>query len=103
MTTAKGVSVIQENIFENRFKYLEELKKMGAKYCVDGNIATINGIRKLKPANIKATDLRGGISLVIAGLNAKGITQVNNIGYILRGYERLEEKITKLGGKIRRI
>ena len=102
MTVAKGTSLIQETIFEKRFKYLDELFKMGAKSNIIEKTAEVKGIRRLHSAKVTATDLRGGISLVIAGLNAHGITEVGNIEYILRGYENLEEKIRKLGGKIRR-
>lgn len=101
MTTAKGTSIVIENIFENRFKYLDELGRLGAKFKIEGRTAAIKGVRRLHPAKVKATDLRGGISMVIAGLNAHGITEVENIEYILRGYENLEEKITALGGKIK--
>ena len=87
VAVAKGTSIITENIFENRFKYLSELKKMGAKVTIEGRTAVIKGVRKLSKANVRATDLRGGAALVIAGLNAKGRTTVENIEYILRGYE----------------
>lgn len=100
MTVAKGTSIIIENIFENRFKYLDELARMGAKYTIEGRTAIIKGVKRLHPAKVKATDLRGGISLVIAGLNAHKTTEVENIEYILRGYDSLEKKISNLGGKI---
>ncbi len=103
MTTAKGTSIIVENIFENRFKYLDELARMGAKYRIEGRTAIIKGVKKLHSAAVKATDLRGGISLVIAGLNSHGTTEVENIEYILRGYENLEQKIKSIGGRIKRI
>ena len=100
LTIAKGTSVIEENIFENRYKYVNELKKMGAKITVSGKICVIKGIRKLHGAKVDATDLRGGASLVLAGLNAKGKTIVNNAKYILRGYENLDKKLNALGSKI---
>lgn len=101
MTVSKGTSIVIENIFENRFKYLDELSRMGAKFTIEGRTAIIKGVRKLHPARVKACDLRGGVALVIAGLNANGITTVDNIEYILRGYDNLEKKISRLGGKIR--
>ena len=100
LTTAKGTSVIVENIFENRYKYTQELNRMGAKIIVEGKSAVIRGTRKLYGADVKATDLRGGAALVLAGLIAKGKTQVDNIEYILRGYEKLDYKLRKLGANI---
>lgn len=100
LTTAKGSSVVVENIFENRYKYSNELKRMGAKFVIEGRTAVIKGVRKLNGANVKATDLRGGAALVLAGLVAKGTTKVENIEYILRGYSKLEEKLCALGANI---
>lgn len=100
LTVAKGTSIIIENIFENRYRYLNELEKMGAKVTIEGKTAIIKGVRKLTKANVKATDLRGGASLIIAALSAKGRTYVENIEYILRGYENLDEKLRKLGAII---
>ena len=100
LSFAKGTSVITENIFENRFKYLQELKRMGAKSKQEGNVAIITGVKMLTGAKVKSTDLRGGAAMVLAGLKAKGITEVTNIEYILRGYEGLETKLRKLGADI---
>ncbi len=100
LTTAKGTSIIVENIFENRYKYMQELNKMGAKITIEGKSAIIRGVKKLYGATVKATDLRGGVALVLAGISAKGITVVENIEYILRGYEQLDKKIQSLGGNI---
>jgi len=100
LTISKGTSIIVENIFENRYKYVNELKRMGAKIDIEGKIAIIKGTRKLSHAVIEATDLRGGAALVLAGLIAKGKTKVNNIEYILRGYENLDKKLNKVGAKI---
>lgn len=97
MTVAKGTSVIVENIFENRYKYTQELVRMGAKIKVEGKTAVIKGVRKLYGANVKATDLRGGASVVMAGIAAKGITKVENIEYILRGYEKFDKKLQNIG------
>ena len=100
LTIAKGTSIIVENIFENRYKYTQELNKMGAKITVEGKSAIIRGTRKLYGAYVKATDLRGGAALVLAGLIAKGKTQVDDIEYILRGYEKLDYKLQNLGANI---
>lgn len=100
LTTAKGTSLVIENIFENRYKYVNELRKMGAKITVEGKICIIKGTRKLFGATVEATDLRGGASLILAGLNAKGKTTVNNAKYVLRGYENLDKKLNSLGARI---
>ena len=100
LTVAKGTSIIIENIFENRYKYLNELTKMGAKTTIEGRTAVIKGIKRLNKAKVKATDLRGGAALVIAALNAKGRTYIDNIEYILRGYENLDLKLRSLGANI---
>lgn len=100
LTVAKGTSVIVENIFENRYKYLNELTKMGAKTTIEGRTAVIKGVRRLNKANVRATDLRGGAALVIAALNARGRTCIDNIEYILRGYENLDKKLRGLGANI---
>ena len=100
LTTAKGTSIIVENIFENRFKYTQELNKMGAKITVEGKSAIIRGVRKLYGANVKATDLRGGAALVLAGLSAKGVTKVDDIEYILRGYENFDKKLRNINADI---
>ena len=100
LTMAKGTSVIVENIFENRYKYMSELKKMGAKVTVEGKTAIVKGVRKLSGARVFSTDLRGGAALVTAALAAKGKTEVLNIEYILRGYEGLDKKLKMLGANI---
>ncbi len=102
LTTAKGTSIIVENIFENRYKYTSELKRMGAKITIEGRTAIIKGTRKLSGTNVIASDLRGGASLVVAALCAKGTSKVENIEYILRGYENLDIKLNKLGANISR-
>ena len=98
---AKGTSIVVENIFENRFKFVNELKRMGAKINIEGKVAIIKGVRKLSGATVEATDLRGGAAVVVAGLIAKGKTRVNNIEYILRGYENLDKKLNKIGANIK--
>ena len=98
---AKGTTIITENIFESRYKYLSELQRMGAKVRQEGNVAVIVGTKKIFGTTVKSTDLRGGAAMVIAGLIARGITRIENIEYILRGYENLDQKLIKLGAKIR--
>ena len=100
LTMAKGTSVIVENIFENRYKYMSELKKMGAKVTVEGKTAIVKGVRKLSGARVFSTDLRGGAALVTAALATRGKTEVLNIEYILRGYEGLDKKLKMLGANI---
>ena len=103
LALAKGTSTIMESIFENRFKYLDELARMGAIIKVEGNSATIEGVEKFSGARVSAPDLRAGAALCIAGLAAEGITIVDDIVYIQRGYERFEEKLRSLGGMIERV
>ena len=100
LTVCRGTSTIVENIFESRYKYTNELIRMGAKIKVEGRMAVIKGIKRLSSAEVYAEDLRGGAALVVAGLNAKGKTKIKNIEYILRGYENLDQKLQALGGKI---
>ena len=100
LTVAKGTSIIVENIFENRFKYASELRKMGAKINIEGKMAVINGVRKLSPASVVATDLRSGAGLVIVALATKGVTTITQIEHILRGYENLDKKLQALGANI---
>ena len=103
LALSEGTSVITESIFENRFKYLDELARMGAIVKIEGNSATIEGVEKLSGARISAPDLRAGAALVIAGLATEGITIIDDILYIQRGYERFEEKLRGLGGLIERV
>ena len=102
MSIASGQSVITESIFENRFKYVDELRKMGAEIAINGRVANITGVPTLSGTKIKATDLRAGAAMVIAGLIAEGETRITDIQYIDRGYEKLESNIRSLGGIIRR-
>lgn len=103
LALADGVSVITENVYEGRFKYLDELKKMGVNAKVEGRIAVIEGTQKLTGAPLTATDLRAGAAMVIAGLAASGTTEVKNIYHIDRGYESIEKKLQKLGANIKRV
>ena len=100
---AKGVSTITETVFENRFMHVEELRRMNAKIRIEGRSALIEGGEKLEGTSVKATDLRAGAALVIAGLIANGQTVVTNIKHIDRGYVNIEEKLRKLGADIIRI
>lgn len=100
LAVSKGTSMVVENIFENRYKYTNELKRMGAKITIEGKTAVVKGIRKFSGASVVSTDLRGGAALILAGLMAKGKTIVNNIGYIQRGYENIDKKLVSLGAKI---
>ena len=103
LALAEGTSTVTESIFENRFKYVDELTRMGADIKVESNIAIISGVKRYTGARVNAPDLRAGAALVIAGLAADGITVVDDIYYIQRGYEALEEKLTKIGAKIARV
>ncbi|MCI8885948.1 MAG: UDP-N-acetylglucosamine 1-carboxyvinyltransferase, partial [Dorea sp.] len=103
LALCRGTSTITESIFENRFKYLDELARMGANIKVEGNSATIEGIRRFSGARVCAPDLRAGAALCIAGLAADGITIVDDIVYIQRGYERFEEKLRGIGAIIERV
>ncbi|OOB77163.1 MAG: UDP-N-acetylglucosamine 1-carboxyvinyltransferase [Epulopiscium sp. Nuni2H_MBin001] len=103
LTVAQGVSTMVEGIFENRFQYIDQLKATGAKIQVEGNKAIIEGVPELKPAHLKATDLRAGAAMILAGLKAEGgETVVHNIKYIDRGYESIEAKLSALGASIYR-
>ena len=100
LSTAKGTSIITENIIENRYKYIQELSRMGVKAKIEGRTAIIKGTKKIQGANVIATDLRGGAAMIVEALYAKGITQIDNIHYILRGYENIEDKLKKIGANI---
>lgn len=102
MCVADGTSVISESVFENRFMHTAELRRMGADISIEGGIATIRGIDQLKGAPLMATDLRASASLIVAALAAEGKSTVNRIYHLDRGYERIEEKLKKLGADIRR-
>ena len=100
LAMATGTSIITESIFENRFKYVDELNKMGAKIKVEGNVAIVEGVNHLSGANINALDLRAGAALCLAALAAKGVTVVEDIQYILRGYEDFDRKLRSLGAQM---
>jgi len=100
---ASGISIVTESVFENRFKYVDELTKMGATIKVEGSTAIVEGVEKYTGATISAPDLRAGAALVIAGLSAEGFTTVEDIQYIERGYEDFEEKLRDLGAHIEKV
>jgi len=102
LTTADGVGIITESLYENRFMQVPDLRRMGADIHQDRNHAIIKGVKKLTGANLSASDLRAGASLVVAGLMADGVSVIENLQHIDRGYENFEEKIKLLGGKIER-
>ena len=103
LCTATGTSVLEEKIFENRFMHAPELSRMGAKIDVNGGVATVTGVDRLKGAPVMATDLRASVSLILAGLAAQGETLINRVYHLDRGYERVEEKLSNCGAKIERV
>ena len=103
MTKAKGTSVIRETIFENRFMHVQELARLGADIQLQGDTATVKGVKTLRGAQVMATDLRASVSLVIAGLMAEGQTTINRVYHLDRGFERLEQKLSRCGAEIERL
>jgi UDP-N-acetylglucosamine 1-carboxyvinyltransferase len=102
-TLAEGASVITETIFENRRMHVQELRRLGADIEVEGNAAVVRGVARLTGANVMATDLRASACLVIAGLVAEGETTIDRIYHLDRGYERIEDKLSRLGARIERV
>ncbi len=103
LSISNGMSILTESIWDNRFQYVEELKKFGAQIRIEGRSAIIEGVKNLNGAPVSCTDLRAGAAMIIAGLASKGITEISKIEYIDRGYEHVEEKFNSLGAKIERI
>jgi len=103
MCTADGASVISENIFENRFMHIAELLRFGADITIEGNTATVKGVKKLSGAPVMATDLRASASLILAGLAADNTTELSRIYHLDRGYEAIEKKLAGLGADIKRV
>jgi UDP-N-acetylglucosamine 1-carboxyvinyltransferase len=101
-TIARGTAVVTETVFENRFMHVQELKRLGADIEVEGNTAVVKGVSHLEGAAVMATDLRASAGLVLAGLVARGTTVVDRVYHLDRGYERIEEKLSRLGAHIRR-
>lgn len=100
LTCAKGASMVTESIFDNRFRYVDELRRMGANISVEGRVAVIEGVERLKGAPVKATDLRAGAALIIAALSADGVSEIYDIFHVERGYENMEVKLRNLGANI---
>ena len=103
LAIAEGTSIVREGVWDNRFRYVDQLTLMGADVKVDGKVAVITGVETLNPAPVKAVDLRAGAAMIIAGLIANGTTEIGDICYIDRGYEHVAEKLTALGADIRRV
>lgn len=103
LSIASGTSIVTEGVWDNRFKYVDELRRMGANIQVDGKVAVVEGVEGLTAAPVKATDLRAGAAMLIAGLMAKGTTEIEEIYHIERGYENIIEKLNSLGANIKKI
>ena len=103
LTCAKGASMVTESIFDNRFRYVDELRRMGANISVEGRVAVIEGVERLKGAPVKATDLRAGAALIIAALSAEGVSEIYDIFHVERGYENMEVKLRNLGADIEKV
>lgn len=103
LSTVPGTSIAREGVWDDRFRYVGELSRMGADINVEGKVAMIHGVERLMGASVRATDLRAGAAMIIAGLMADGITEINEIAHIDRGYENFEEKFAKLGADIHRV
>ncbi len=104
LTVANGTSLVTETIFESRFRFLDELRKMGANVrVIESSLAMITGVDRLVGTRVNATDLRAGAAMIVAGLMAEGVTEIGGVGYILRGYERIDEKLARIGAHIERI
>jgi len=102
LSTAEGTSVIVENIFESRFKHINEIRRMGACVSIDGRVCVVEGVERLTGAPVRATDLRAGAALIVAGLMAEGQTEITGVKYIDRGYDHIEDKLKRLGADIHR-
>jgi UDP-N-acetylglucosamine 1-carboxyvinyltransferase len=102
LSTAEGASIIVENIFESRFKHINEIRRMGANVSIDGRVCVVEGVERLTGAPVRATDLRAGAALVVAGLMADGVTEITGVKYIDRGYDHIEGKLKQLGADIHR-
>ncbi len=103
LTLAQGTSVITEGVWDNRFRYVDELARMGANIQVDGKVAVVQGVERLTGAPVRATDLRAGVALMIAAFVAHGVTEIEDIFHIERGYEDVEEKFRSLGAALKRV
>ena len=103
LSIADGTSFVSEGVWDNRFRYVDELRKMGANVQVDGQVAVFEGVEKLSPAPLRASDLRAGAAMVVAALMADGTSEIEEIGHIERGYENIVEKLRGLGADISKV
>ena len=103
LSIAQGTSIVTEGVWDNRFKYVDELHRMGAKIQVDGKVAVVEGVEQLSGAQVKALDLRAGVALVQAALSAKGTSEIEDIHWVERGYEDLIGKLQKIGADIKKV
>ncbi len=103
LATCQGTSIVTEGVWDNRFKYVDELRRMGANISVDGRVAVIEGVPQLTGAPVKALDLRAGAAMIVAALAAQGTTEIENIRYIERGYEAIEDKLRAIGADIKKV
>lgn len=103
LSCADGTSMVTEAVWDNRFRYVDELRCMGAHISVDGRVAVIEGVKTLKGATVRATDLRAGAALVLAGLSAEGTTTIEEIQHIERGYENIIQKLIGIGADIKKV
>ena len=103
LAVSEGTSVINETVFENRFRHVAEINRMGANIKIEGHSAVIQGVKNLQGAQVKATDLRAGAALVLAGLISEGVTEIDEIYHIDRGYPQIEKDLMRLGAKISRV
>jgi UDP-N-acetylglucosamine 1-carboxyvinyltransferase len=103
LSIAEGTSVINETVFENRFGHVAEINRMGANVKIEGHSAVIQGVKQLQGAQVKATDLRAGAALVLAGMVSEGVTEIDDIYHIDRGYPQIEKDLVSLGAHIRRV
>ena len=103
LAIAQGTSIVTEGVWDNRFKYVDELRRMGAKIQVDGKVAVVEGVEQLSGAQVKAMDLRAGVALVQAALTAKGTSEIEDIYWVERGYEDLVGKLQGLGADIHKV
>ena len=103
LSIAKGTSIVTEGVWDSRFKYVDELRRMGAKIQVDGKVAVVEGVEQLSGAQVKALDLRAGIAMVQAALSAKGTSEIEDIHWVERGYEDLIGKLRNLGADIKKV
>jgi UDP-N-acetylglucosamine 1-carboxyvinyltransferase len=103
LSVADGVAIVSENLFAGRFRYIDELRRMGAKIKTEGHHAIVRGVPRLSGARVRASDIRAGAALVLAGLVADGVTEVSGAEHIDRGYESLDERLSSLGANIERV